>query len=333
MCSVTSDCGLIRFSTTHVPKRDRLPFWREHWARGAVNCDVEVDSGLPFRAEAELLLWPDLRAFWSKESPMRYSRSRGQAADGDDSVVFLIRQDGFSTVAQRGRDVSLGKGDGVGFLGAEPASAAVSEVECLSLVTSRTALAPLIGNDVASKAMRVVPSHSEALRLLTNYAGILRRSSAPMTPELRHLIAIHIHDLIAMALGATRDGVAIAEGRGLRAARLRAVKADILANLTNADLTVNAVALRQRVTPRYVQMLFEAEGVTFSEFVLEQRLTHVYRGLRDSRFKRASISVIAITAGFGDLSYFNRTFRRRFGMSPSELRQAASTQSPLHGSP
>jgi AraC-like DNA-binding protein len=290
--------------------------------RGTVNCEVEVGSDLPFHAEAELLVWPELRALWSKEPPMRYWRSRGQAADGDDSLVFLIRLDGTSSVSQRGRDVSLRKGDGVGFLGAEPASAAVSEVECLSLVTSRTALAPLIGNDVAGKAMRVIPSHCEAMRLLTNYAGILRQGAAPTTPELRHLVSMHIHDLIAMALGATRDGLAIAEGRGLRAARLRAIKADILANLGNSDLTVNAAALRQRVTPRYVQMLFQEEGTTFSEFVLGQRLTHVYHGLRDPRFRRMSISGIAFAAGFGELSYFNRTFRRRFGMSPSELRCA-----------
>jgi AraC-like DNA-binding protein len=218
--------------------------------------------------------------------------------------------------------VSLRKGDGVGFLGAEPATAAVSDVECLSLVTSRTALAPLVGNDVAGKAMRVIPSHCEALRLLTNYAGILRQGSAPMTPELRHLVSIHIHDLIGMVLGATRDGLAIAAGRGLRAARLRAIKADVLANLCDSGLTVNAVALRQRVTPRYVQMLFATEGVTFSEFVLGQRLTRVYQRLRDPRFRRTSIGGIAFAAGFGELSYFNRTFRRRFGLSPSDLRRA-----------
>ena len=152
MRSATTDCSLIRLSTNELPERDRVPAWREFWARGAVNCDVKVESDSPFHAEAELLVWPDLRALWSKESPMRYWRSGGQAADGDDSLVFLIRQDGASSVSQRGRDVSLRKGDGVGFLGAEPASAAVSYIECLSLVTSRTALAPLVGNVSAAAA-------------------------------------------------------------------------------------------------------------------------------------------------------------------------------------
>jgi AraC-like DNA-binding protein len=106
----------------------------------------------------------------------------------------------------------------------------------------------------------------------------------------------------------------------MRAARLKAIKADILENLNSPSLTVTAVAQRQHVTPRYIHMLFETEGITFSEFVLGQRLTRTHRMLFDPRFADLNVSAIAFAAGFGDLSYFNRTFRRRFGAAPSELR-------------
>ena len=80
---------------------------------------------------------------------------------------------------------------------------------------------------------------------------------------------------------------------------------------------------RPERTPRYVQMLFETEDTTFSAFVLGQRLACAYRMLIDPRLADWTISAVAFNAGFEDLSYFNRTFRRHFAATPSELRTAA----------
>lgn len=107
-----------------------------------------------------------------------------------------------------------------------------------------------------------------------------------------------------------------------RAARLRAIKTDVLQALGDHDLTVTAIAARHHVTPRYVQMLFESEGTTYSRFLLLQRLAVAHRMLCDPRFAARTVSAIALEAGFGDLSHFNRDFRRRYGESPSDVRAA-----------
>jgi AraC-like DNA-binding protein len=83
---------------------------------------------------------------------------------------------------------------------------------------------------------------------------------------------------------------------------------------------VNEVALRQGITARYIHMLFESEGVTFSEYVRDQRLTRAHNVLSDRHSSGPTIAAIAYAAGFGDLSYFNRCFRRRFGATPSQVR-------------
>jgi AraC-like DNA-binding protein len=57
------------------------------------------------------------------------------------------------------------------------------------------------------------------------------------------------------------------------------------------------------------------------QYVLEQRLALACRGLRDPRLASHTVSSIAHDAGFGDLSYFNRTFRRRYGVTPSGARE------------
>jgi AraC-like DNA-binding protein len=52
-------------------------------------------------------------------------------------------------------------------------------------------------------------------------------------------------------------------------------------------------------------------------------LSRVHRLLTDPSHADRKISAIAFNVGFGDLSYFNRAFRRRYGVAPSELRAAA----------
>jgi AraC-like DNA-binding protein len=83
------------------------------------------------------------------------------------------------------------------------------------------------------------------------------------------------------------------------------------------------VAKRQQIAPRYIHMLFEAEGTTFSECVISQRLRLAHRSLRNPQFVDYCISAIAMHVGFGDPSNFNRTFKRRFGVTPSDVRAQA----------
>src|SRR5262249_3881696 len=116
----------------------------------------------------------------------------------------------------------------------------------------------------------------------------------------------------------------IAKNRGLAAARLRAIKSDIAANLSRDDLSVVEIALKQRVTPRYVQLLFEHQGTTFTEYVRNARLNRAHRILADPHLADRRISDIAFDVGFSDLSYFNKAFRRRFGETPSDVRTASN---------
>ena len=113
------------------------------------------------------------------------------------------------------------------------------------------------------------------------------------------------------------------ERHAIAAARLRAIMADVAVYLGDCNLTSAAVAQRQRVTPRYVHKLFEQEGLVFSRFVLERRLARAHRMLTDVRLAQRSISSVAFEVGFGDLSYFNRAFRRCYGATPSEVRRSA----------
>jgi AraC-like DNA-binding protein len=109
---------------------------------------------------------------------------------------------------------------------------------------------------------------------------------------------------------------------GLKAARLHAIKEDILAHLGESGLSVAAIAARHGIGPRYVRRLFEQEGITFSEFLLSARLERAHLMLTGPQFGHRTVASIAYSAGFADLSYFNRAFRKRYGLTPSEARAA-----------
>jgi AraC-like DNA-binding protein len=172
-------------------------------------------------------------------------------------------------------------------------------------------MAPLVANP-GDAGTRLAPRESRPVQLLTRYLQALEMGAAIDSMELSRAVAEHICDLVALSVGAHRDATALVEQRGVRAARLRAVKADIAANLNDFELNVSTVAVRHGVTPRYIHKLFENDGATFSEYVLEERLAEVHRSLTDPHVAHRSVSTIAFDAGFNDLSYFNRAFRRRF---------------------
>ena len=104
------------------------------------------------------------------------------------------------------------------------------------------------------------------------------------------------------------------------AARLNAIKTEILNRLNSHKLSLAGLAARQGVTPRHVQMLFESDGTTFLRFLLDQRLARAHRMLGNPLLARQTITAVAIEAGFGDLSHYNRAFRRRYGETPSDVR-------------
>jgi AraC-like DNA-binding protein len=312
----------LRFSTGALPVPERVALWREVFAREIVRVDIEPRSDVEFEAEATLRTLPGLKTLSCISAAAHYRRTPQLVVDGDDALSVLINVAGTMTASQRDRDVSLGPGDATLLLHAEPAAMTHSQVHYQAVVVPRAALAPLVA-DVEDAAMRLIAHGNDALRLLAGYLNTVREDLLLATPDLRHLVATHVHDLVAMLIGAAREGAAIAADRGVRAARLAAIKADIIEHLGRRDLSLVAVAARQHVTPRYVQRLFESDGGTFTEFVLDQRLARAHRMLTDRRHADWTISAVAFTSGFGDLSYFHRVFRARYGATPSDVRAGA----------
>ncbi len=321
MAEAVGEFAPFRLSIEAYPERERAAAWRELYGRKMLRLEIEPLSDVPFQSDLTVRALPGLGIVSGTNSPFRVGRTRELIADGNDGLILQISSTP-GIASQLGREVAVRADDAVLLSNADVGSfifPAATGVLALSL--PHKALAPLVG-DLDSALVRPVPRDTEALRLLRRYLGLLEET--PSAPDLQHFAVTHVYDLVALALGATRDAAESAKQGGLRAARLNAIKGHIAGNLHRADLTVSKVAVRHGVTPRYVQMLFEAEGTTFSEFLRTRRLAHAHRVLTDLRHADRSVTDIAYGAGFGDLSHFNHAFRRLYGASPSDVRAGAS---------
>ena len=98
------------------------------------------------------------------------------------------------------------------------------------------------------------------------------------------------------------------------------IRADVLARLSEARLSAKTVAKRHGLTDRYVHMLFEETGQTFSRFVEEERLKRAFALLTDPTRPSMRIGEIASQVGYSEHSVFTRAFRRRFGDTPGNVR-------------
>jgi len=319
MVSGGLDFAPRQFSTNTLPEQKRVPFWREVFGREVVRTDIASRSSDPFNAKAVLRAMPGLRSTSFVSTPAHLERSKNMVADGDDAVVLLVSSRGTLAASQRGRDVSLRSGDATLLLHSEPSAVTHAQIRFQGFIIPRAPVAALVTN-IEDAAMRPVPHTNETLRLLVSYAKTICGGLAIEQPELRNLVATHIHDLMAMIVGANRDGAAQAEERGVAAARLAVIKADIIEHIGRDEPTLLDFAARHGLTPRAIQRLFERNGSTFSAFKLEQQISCARRMLGDSRYAGLTIAAIAAAAGFGDLSYFHRVFRRRFGATPSDVR-------------
>src|SRR6266702_3914951 len=322
MVTSTPDYTVVRFSSRAL-QEGRSGTIEELHERGLLPTKfIRYGNAVP-RVDLVNRTMPGLRILTASYTSIR---REGVRQEGD--LLYLCMTLTGTTVGSRGgRERMLTDGDAVLMTNEEatwtmtsPSSANIAGIR-----VPRSAIAPLIPK-LENITMQRIARDTSGLKLVRKYLDIVADDEALAAPASQRLIISHFYDLVALALGASSDAKALAAGRTVSAVRLAAIKADIVANLDDGNLNATMVSTRSGVTVRYLHKLFESEGVTYSEFVLRERLARAYHNLRSPLHSRRAISTIAFDLGFNDLSYFNRAFRRRYNATPSEIRDGAAAE-------
>jgi AraC-like DNA-binding protein len=326
MTPTNGPAAFFQFCTDGIPLDERAAAVRAMHERCTLPVKpepMEPLSDQPVRVNIRQWALPGLGMMTGALSGLRQRiKPEHSAPTGDDDVFLAFNLAGTSIVARRDDQVVVHKGDAflairgaTGFSVVRPKS-----VRFIGLRFPLRELAPLVP-DLDPSEVRMIPRGSDALNLLRRYLDLIAQESALAPLELQRAAVAHVYDLAAVTLGAAADRAELAQNRGVRAARLETIKVDIIAHLDDGNLNIAWVAARHGVTLRYLQKLFETEQTSFSEFVVGQRLAKAHRMLTNPLYSHRAISNVAYDVGFNDLSYFNRAFRRRYGLTPSDVRQ------------
>lgn len=316
--SQTQEFGHVKFVTdTSRLAEDRLTYL-DLLCRMILDFEIAEKN---IEVDSSLLRLPDVGVLNSRASAFRSIRTPAMA-EGTDHLLLFFCLDGAVTLTQFGREETVTSGQAILLSSADALIMDRSASRHITLTLSKARLSPLTV-DLDDTLMKPMDCSSQSFRMLRGYLDLLAEEEAVAGAQLQSLAAMHVTNLAALAIGATRDADEAIKGNSLRVARLHAIKRDIGQNLILGDVSSDALAQRHGVSPRYIRKLLASEGTTLSQFVLEQRLAQVHQQLRDPRYAHCTIGTLVFDAGFGDLSTFNHAFRRRYDMTPSDVRAKA----------
>ena len=307
---------------TGPPRGRDYERWREELYRCTLRVDVQPGAGDSIDCKLQVSLLGGVLLGASNGTSAQFSRTREILKDGYDGMCLVIATSGRALISHEKHSIDLSESQMcLGDMSVLCGTRMSSDCEVKTIRIPRSLLLTICPK--AEDRLALALGDQAPIRDAIARYHTLAASLGPHTDAVgQHLIAQHMIDLIGLLLGTDADRTELATNRGHSAARLDLMRADVMANLSWGDLTIYSVARNAGLSPRNAQRMFERTGTTFTEFLLEQRLLLVRGLLLDPLNRWRKVSDLAHSAGFPDVSYFNRVFRRRFGATPSDMRGA-----------
>jgi AraC family transcriptional regulator, positive regulator of tynA and feaB len=308
------------WSTSQVPHRDSLSYWRDAVCDAFLKVKTEYDSGAEFsgRIASDVLGDVLVNEVNSKRHLVRRSR---QCVARDTEAWFFVNlhRSGACALSQAGRDHAPSVGEFSLHDSARPFDLNFPvDMALTCFVVPQSALLSRCPN--AADAVAEPLPGTAAGALFRNYARSLADEAQRLSPAQGAAAANAFLDLLALALGA-RDPAREGARPSLRLALFQRACQGIRAELSNPDFDLESAARRIGLAPRTLQTLFRENGASFSDFLIANRLQWADRLL--TMRPDLSVTAIAYAVGFSDLSHFSRSYRRKFGRSAKDRKRGA----------
>lgn len=311
---------LIVHSTDGVPARQRLAYWRESVMRRMVPLAVEGTAD-PFRGRMRRIVGDGLELIeYASEDVVAVRSAERCRIDGCDDITIDMMRRCTGAFMEHGGTQRVKAGDLYLVDYARPSGVRRGAHCTVGLTMSRRLAREGVGPDVAPRAgMKFAPGG--LARVLRHHLEKTFDEADRMSAAERAAAARAARDM-ALALLQLGHGMAPEPERfadGYRRAALELIDRAC----TDPDLTPERIALALGCSRATLYRVLAAHGESVSAAIWQSRLERARRVLTSADGIGRPIAEVAASSGFRDGPSFTRMFRRRYGLTPGEAREAA----------
>lgn len=316
------------FKVEGVPEAERFDLWRE-----SISCvfEVEADKEIrqaDFHAEIDANMFGSVMLARTRTLQQRWERSpRLMARDGMDHYMIQLYEQGDMLWETKSGSRSFPKDGLVIFDLAQPMVSRTNNFANISLFIPRLMLEEQLSS-ADDQHMRVLTGEEPMVQLLRDHMSSLKRLSSRMTGSQAIEIAPATVGLAAACLNAAVSHDDPRQASGVTFAHTSKARRFIESHLDDPNLSVDIICKHLAMSRTRVYKLFESFG-GITTYIRDRRLRGALMALTDKASAHHSIYDIALAANYSSDAAFVRAFRRRYGVTPSDVRHIGSVRSPL----
>jgi AraC family transcriptional activator of tynA and feaB len=310
---------LDRWSTAGVSPGHRLEYWREVISKAVIATSVSKRDSGDFLGEITCRKFNDITFNCFDSGGHEIIRSESHIRNQAERRFLLSLQlSGKAHITQGGRSIVLSPGT-MGLVDAgQPFSVVlVGEVRRMVAVLPHQLVWSHFPRVTQMVALQIDPLQPCA-EIIRDYVIRLSQPQCVIGGVAGDVMSEHLCALLGI-VAASQLGVESPPSSS------RQIRKDVLLRYLrrqalDPELSPSRAAKAVGMSVRSLHDLMQHTGQSFSEWILDARVTHARRLLQSPGAAQRKIADIATDCGFSDLSHFNRMFKARVGCTPREAR-------------
>ena len=308
------------FSTADIRPAERFDGWHDAVCRYVIDYDARPDCRSSFEATLHEAFLEELALFSVEASPLTLAHTERHISTSGDDFLVCRQLTGVLRLEQDDRKVALGAGD---MTLIDPRSCYTGRrgerASTLILKIPRRRLEARVGR-TTDMTMRILSAAEGENGLVSEFIGLLPEH-AERLGKTAGLVAEQTLDLLAVALTKT-TGLSRAQLSSARFVVLMQLRTAIEKRLSDPALNPSTVAAAAGVSVRYANAVLADEQTSIARLIRTLRLERCRQALGDPGQAHRTVSEIAYSWGFSDMTHFARRFKSAFGVLPSEYRRS-----------